>query len=1668
MISSIWNSCDNSRFPLQTAGVWTHRYEVYENVTVRCTNAEFIQREKSTQVWNTSKLSADDMRDIALGHVKMQGLMQGFDGSAVQGLRKFLSSKLDMWTVKLIEDVIVFAYWFARSRGKMDTSIAVVTFLKLRMESSFLERCAEELFGIIEMLEGDSVQGLEEGVNDFRKILDNWEDLKKSSLGVKYWKIVQYMIRYGIFQKLGVPSTVENHKALNKVTLMTVIDGTDFVYCVIDAVSLTLQRILIWQRTGKWQSLIHGESTYQNWFDECLELKRQYLSFGDLEAVGTNYFEFTSRLKQAIDDGESIVNYAQAGNFELRSARALLNDMKILDMQVLSRKMAQETRPAPFAMLVFGGSSVAKTTFSKILFTAYANYRHLPKGDEYFYTRDSKQKHWSNFSSYKWCVRMDDVAYMAMNNQMDPTMDEFLSLLNNVPFVPEMAAVEDKGRNPVRAELVIATTNNKTLSADQYFYCPFAIMRRVPWVITLTPAKGMARDDAPDMVDPIKLGKEPTDEWPNFWNIVVEKVVPADGKMANNRQMGKHTWGVADSTGVCTEEASTFTCIDDFLDWYKVCVTEYTECQSRMMLCDREMMNLKICENCNRPEKKCQCERLQGDEEEEEILCCLQNPNERVILCGTDMKYEERILGSWTPVPNHRCSGSFASSVMKTQRGEFVHVYVFDRGYVLRSFITPKQEAGIHGHKESEGLNPMIAQVIKIAVRQQKSLFERVKMIGFGYAVRLYFGSYYLRWTVSWLLHFEWARSWTYYWIMMAMEAKYGTKVALARFGKLMQERACSGWLYWLGCCSMCLGTYAVWRGAKKIMSASEEKPTWVEQETGTIIDDKCSKHNRTDCHTCWKVRHPSRESSSWDTFSQDHLNRMKEYDMQARSVDDDFFEKTEKENPWKKVDRNVTSFDLDPMQLNYGTLDTQVCLDAIRRNVRKMYTRGAKKGNTGEAIGLGGHLFVTCNHLMPVEGDVTIRLVCDFDASGVSRNTEFVLEQTSIYRLYEDDLAFFECHTIPPMKDLEKLIAKPSFQMGLHRGSYVGFTNQGTVMNRQVKAIQFVKDVACEELQKYFSYWTGCVDEDTETGDCGTPLILTGRQVILAGLHQRGGYGKVYAVTLNTDHLIKARRVFTRTSVQGGVPMIQATGAAKRVFVDPSHKSPLNWIQKGQLNFFGHFGGFKSAPRSKVCDTIAAPFLKARGWATDFVAPKFDWRPYNIMYNEIFGMKHNVKQSILTQARKGLSADLIRLVPKTSLAELKKVSWDAALNGIDGVQYVDKINKDTSMGFPWNCSKRNFLTKREDGKDDLAEHVVERAKDIERRYQSGVCAHPVFSAQVKDEPRKQKKVDAGMLRIFMGGPIDWSLVVRRYLISFIRCVQMNKMIFEAAIACVTQSIEWTNFHAHLTQFGEDRIVAGDFGKFDKHMSPLFILEAFEVIIDLLRHAGWDEEDLRVIRCIAEDTAYPTANVLNDLVQFIGTNPSGHPLTVIINSLVNALYMRYCYIQLNPERECVTFKQRVALLTYGDDNVMGVSLLAPWFNHTALVAKLAEIGVEYTMADKESLSVPYINIREVAFLKRTWVWNDELNAYLCPLEEASLTKMLMVGEDKGNLSPEAWIASKALAYVNEYFMYGRERFEQERAFAVDLLKECDAMEEHKCFPFPKWDDMVERFVKASA
>jgi len=419
----------------------------------------------------------------------------------------------------------------------------------------------------------------------------------------------------------------------------------------------------------------------------------------------------------------------------------------------------------------------------------------------------------------------------------------------------------------------------------------------------------------------------------------------------------------------------------------------------------------------------------------------------------------------------------------------------------------------------------------------------------------------------------------------------------------------------------------------------------------------------------------------------------------------------------------------------------------------------------------------------------------------------------------------------------------------------------------------------------------------------------------------------------------------------------------------------------------------------------------------------------------------------------------------------LEPLSDKATVNGIPGVRFIDKMNFKSSMGEPYNKTKKAYLSGVE-GDMKFDDEVTERIARIKQMYTHNQRACPVFSGKLKDEPRATKKVAEGKVRVFTAAPADWSFVVRQYLLPVVKLMQENPFVFEASPGCTVQSLEWQSYYNFLTAFGFDRMVAGDYGKFDKKMEALIILLSFRVLRNLCARAGWSSDQLCVVDCIAEDTAYAFVNFDGDLVEFFGSNPSGHPLTVIINCIANALYMRYAFVKLCPfegttYEKARRFKEFVRLLTYGDDNTMGVSRNADWFNHTAIQSAMTDIGVEYTMADKESESRPFIHIREISYLKRSWRWDEDIGAVVGPLEEGSIHKMLTICNPSGDESPELHMASVMSSALNEWFWHGKTKFEQERSWLWDLAQRKNLTMELEFKGFPTWFQLKERFWAAS-
>ncbi len=127
------------------------------------------------------------------------------------------------------------------------------------------------------------------------------------------------------------------------------------------------------------------------------------------------------------------------------------------------------------------------------------------------------------------------------------------------------------------------------------------------------------------------------------------------------------------------------------------------------------------------------------------------------------------------------------------------------------------------------------------------------------------------------------------------------------------------------------------------------------------------------------------------------------------------------------------------------------------------------------------------------------------------------------------------------------------------------------------------------------------------------------------------------------------------------------------------------------------------------------------------------------------------------------------------------------------------------------------------------------------------------------------------------------------------------------------------------------------------------------------------------------------------------------------------------------------------------------------------------IGVEYTMADKESTSVPYITINDVSFLKRRFVRDVETGLIMAPLEHESIDKMLTtcVRSKKDVLCPEAHSICVIETALREYFFYGRATFDERLEYFKEIVELAGLKAYIRDSTFPSFDQLLKEHKERS-
>jgi hypothetical protein len=296
----------------------------------------------------------------------------------------------------------------------------------------------------------------------------------------------------------------------------------------------------------------------------------------------------------------------------------------------------------------------------------------------------------------------------------------------------------------------------------------------------------------------------------------------------------------------------------------------------------------------------------------------------------------------------------------------------------------------------------------------------------------------------------------------------------------------------------------------------------------------------------------------------------------------------------------------------------------------------------------------------------------------------------------------------------------------------------------------------------------------------------------------------------------------------------------------------------------------------------------------------------------------------------------------------------------------------------------------------------------------------------------------------------------------------MNPLVSECAVGINCHGPEWEELHQFVFKHGENRLIGGDYGKYDQKIPSQLILAALRIMIDFAKQCNYCDDDINIMEAMAGDIVYAIIAFNGDLIGLTeGTHISGNSLTVVINGICGSLNQRaYFYTLFKPESYMTRkpFRDYVNLITYGDDNIGSVHPDIEEFGIKGLSEFLKEYGQIYTMPDKESELVRFLDPLDFEFLKRKSIFCPKRKCHIGALIEKSIFKSLHCFlRDKSTLNTEEMACALNIdTALREWFNHGEEVYIKRLQDMRDVAKEAKLT--YLCTRLDlSYDDLVEEW-----
>jgi hypothetical protein len=418
------------------------------------------------------------------------------------------------------------------------------------------------------------------------------------------------------------------------------------------------------------------------------------------------------------------------------------------------------------------------------------------------------------------------------------------------------------------------------------------------------------------------------------------------------------------------------------------------------------------------------------------------------------------------------------------------------------------------------------------------------------------------------------------------------------------------------------------------------------------------------------------------------------------------------------------------------------------------------------------------------------------------------------------------------------------------------------------------------------------------------------------------------------------------------------------------------------------------------------------------------------------------------------------------------------AINGLPGVEFFDRMDMQTSPGFPYTKTRlpgqkgKSYLFDLDESDNYQISDPTLRY-NLDRRHAQAKQGQKGFSLWMnnfKDERRKTARVKRGETRVFCIGPVDYTILCRMYFLAFCAALMKNRISTCSAMGINVDGPEWTTLYRKLKSVGKNGF-DGDYKNFDGTANSEILWELCRIVNEwyndgpenaLVRYTLIDEmihtrsnytgEELRQQ---GPNPSHSDPNYrlhLTSLSEFIIQkhigDPSGVNLTGNFNTLTEAIYTRISYLGVMSERQArlatmQVFRDFVRDSCFGDDNIQSAPdhILSYW-NRVTVAEYLARYGIKYTDASKSLNMTRFDSIDSLTFLKRKFYPHKEFpDRILAPIDPNTIFEL--VNWVTVSLDPGYQLRLNVTDALRFSYHYGRKFYSTLRAELTHCLAKVD-------------------------